>query len=220
MELKSLDNILQKVASTLNFLDFTFLISGFATFCIISFTIKVYFPLPLPDCNFLNVSVGILFIYISGILSYSAGKYIRKRLLRKKFNECFKDTIVSENNIKDIEGYNGQLINPFLYNNATLDQLYGKMWISLRHSEKGKATVDYLNRSVMMQSICEGLFFSSLTLTVCSLILMIHSYSFYLLIVFFFSLLAAFFFSKEAERSALIQIREVVGAYYKFVLDC
>ena len=219
MKLSSLDQILQKILSTLNFFDFTFVISGSATLLIIYFTITHYATIQWPESSAGTVILAIILTYICGIISFAGGKMLRLKFLRKNFESTFREIIRCENKIIEIEKYNIDPIDDSKYNKAELSQIYDKMWISLQHKPEGEYTVIYLNRSIMMQSICEGLFFSSILLGICSIIFMINSYCTYYLAILLSSIFSALIFSHEAERSAIIQIREVVCAYYKFILN-
>ena len=219
MELNSINNILEKVSATLNFFDFSFLVSGTATAGITYYFFhdKVDMTFPFTQMG-LKIIFGIIFIYICGILSYSAGKKIRKTIEFSSLEYDLKKFIQIENKIKQNEGYKGYLIDTKNLKNEDFELMYDKMWISLRNHEKGKETVEYLNRAGMMQSIAEGLFFSSI------LFFCLHLYNYVepcqcsTYIPLFISILTAYAFLVEANRSAKIQRRELVDAYYQFII--
>lgn len=212
----SVNQLIEKLASTLNFFDFTFIVSGFLTCTIIYYTLGLFIEISVPDNTALNIISGIIFVYICGILSFVGGKKIRTCFMVKRFIQVYSTSISAEN--RRVLDKNKRL-NVDNFSADDFNQLYTRMWVDLRHDENGIETVRYLNRSVMMQSICEGLLFSSLLMVISSLVFYIQNQNIYVFIVGALSVLSAYFFKCEAQRSAEIQIKELVSAYYKFVLN-
>ncbi|MDN0072744.1 hypothetical protein QVN97_12195 [Bacteroides caecigallinarum] len=216
MEYTSINQIIEKISSTLNFFDFTFIVSGFTSLSITYYTLSYYIDTGTLELNFKNIVFAIFFTYIFGILSFAGGKKIRLFNIKGRFNTVFKQAIICENKIS---GVGGKKIKINEYDSDTLEQLYTRMWIDLRSNKDGIETVIYLNRSVMMQSICEGLFFSSILLLISSILLCFKTDNGYFCIVTIASVACGYLFKKEAQRSAEIQIKELVSAYYKFILN-
>ena len=163
----SLKQLIEKISSALNFFDFTFFISGSASATIVFFTFyDSLFSAVTESSNIVKIVGGLIFIYISGLLSFSAGKAIRLWLLnlsetKNSFQQSLQSAIDSLNKMSDIDNtpkipYDSNAV-------ASLSSyIYDKMWIDVRHHHCGIDTVIYLNRFVMMQAICEGLLFSCL----------------------------------------------------------
>lgn len=73
----SVQGIIDKLSEGLNFFDFSYFISGFATYCSIVYFVQegFYKTIELPLWELIVFSL--VLIYISGLLSFSIGKRLR-----------------------------------------------------------------------------------------------------------------------------------------------
>ena len=84
--------IIDRISEAFSFFDFSFLISGSATFAILN---RLGMDVS-SDSSFLNVCVSIVGIYIAGLISFALGKKIRVRMVDKDgkhFEEIFNETV-------------------------------------------------------------------------------------------------------------------------------
>ena len=87
----SVQGIIDKLSEGLNFFDFSYFISGFATYCSIVYFVQegFYKTIELPLWELIVFSL--VLIYISGLLSFSIGKRLR--------TFCVFDTSVRDNEL-------------------------------------------------------------------------------------------------------------------------
>lgn len=104
MEYTSINQIIEKISSTLNFFDFTFIVSGFTSLSITYYTLSYYIDTGTLELNFKNIVFAIFFTYIFGILSFAGGKKIRLFNIKGRFNTVFKQAIICENKISGVGG--------------------------------------------------------------------------------------------------------------------
>lgn len=88
--------IIDKISEAFSFFDFSFLISGSATFAICCYTLNQLGINISSDNMFLNVCISIVGIYIAGLISFALGKKIRVCIADKDgtlFEKIFNETI-------------------------------------------------------------------------------------------------------------------------------
>lgn len=220
---ESISKIIDRVSDALNFFDFSFIVSGGLTFSIIYLTAD-YLNIPLSQLHAINTPVKIIAcigaIYICGLLSFAAGKNIRLYFLRKldqqrNFSNVF---IKALKFIQTNEEENSREVNRFINADENTQKLYySKIWIELRHCADAEATIRHLNRFWVMQAVFEGLYFSFILATICSIALMLSTSQIFITYIFITSF-CTWICYKEAQRYAETQINEIVIAYKKFIL--
>ena len=72
--------IVSKVSEGLNFFDFSFFVSGFMTFVVLCYSVNVLFYRIIYFSTFVDYLVAIVLIYISGVISFVSGKFLRNKI--------------------------------------------------------------------------------------------------------------------------------------------
>ena len=157
--------IVNKVSEGLNFFDFSFFVSGFMTFVVLCYSVNVLFYRIIYFSTFVDYLVAIVLIYISGVISFVSGKFLRNKIRKRQevdeaptkwyhirsFKYIYVETL-THLNMPQIDGVS--FADPSL--------AYSQMWIVIRQKDTyGKCYQD-LYRQWVMQAVCEGLFFSFL----------------------------------------------------------
>lgn len=75
--------IVNKVSEGLNFFDFSFFVSGFMTFVVLCYSINVLFYRIVYFSTFVDYLVAIVLIYISGVISFVSGKFLRNKIRKR-----------------------------------------------------------------------------------------------------------------------------------------
>lgn len=216
--------IVNKVSEGLNFFDFSFFVSGFMTFVVLCYSINVLFYRIIYFSTFVDYLVAIVFIYISGVISFVSGKFLRNKLRKKQevdeaptkwyhirsFKTIYDDTL-THLNMSQIEGVS--------LTDSSL--AYSQMWIVIRQKDTSGKCYQDLYRQWVMQAVCEGLFFSFLLSLVFSITLpiyeMVANDSFHdipiYIVSFVLSVIGIFACLREAQRYAENQIKEVIISY-------
>lgn len=200
--------IIDRISEAFSFFDFSFLISGSATFAICCYTLNRLGMDVSSDSSFLNVCVSIVGIYIAGLISFALGKKIRLWITNKAgthFEEIFNETVKFINDSK--AGNNKQ----------NLKLQYAQMWAHLRDNQEAKESMMFLNRLWVMQAVFEGLMFSSAIAIVSGGILWIvigwnMCDVWYMIIGGLIAAIACYW---EGKRYAETQIKEVIITYYQ-----
>lgn len=221
---ESVSKIIDRISDALNFFDFSFIVSGGMTFSILYLTAyetcstKLLPAFSTPA----KVILCIGLIYICGLLSFAAGKYIRLKILyscnkNRKFSKVFTEALEfakahTNERCEELERYSE---NPD--DDKRLKRYYTLMWMELRHCKDAEATIRHLNRFWVMQAVFEGLFFSFTLAVLCSIILTISINLDYLYccVITLFCIYICYI---EAQRYAETQINEIVITYTKFIL--
>ena len=200
--------IIDRISEAFSFFDFSFLISGSATFAICCYTLNRLGMDVSSDSSFLNVCVSIVGIYIAGLISFALGKKIRLWITNKAgthFEEIFNETVKFINDSK--AGNNKQ----------NLKLQYAQMWAYLRDNQEAKESMMFLNRLWVMQAVFEGLMISSATAIVSGGILgIVIGWNmcdvWYMIIGGLIAAIACYW---EGKRYAETQIKEVIITYYQ-----
>lgn len=206
--------IIDKISEAFSFFDFSFLISGAASFGVCCYGLNRIGMKVESDSMTLNVIVAIFAIYISGLISFAIGRRVRKKTVDHK-GEKFKELIIKytqyasgqqENNKKRVE---------------ELEMMYTQMWTFLRDNPESKDSLAFLNRMWVMQAVFEGLLASSLLAILWgTAILYICKdyenilYDAWCMIVM--GIISAIACHIEGTRYAEYQIKDVTATYYKF----
>lgn len=226
---KTIEDILEG----LNFFDFSFFISGFATFFTLMFFMEELFDKTYEYKSVYGILAAIILIYVCGVVSFSMGKIIRTLIRKylekarwnwlkvKSFDELFEEgqKWALENKKKTMPGATtndlpGQL--------SFLDQkgmAYSAMWIEIRRKDERGTYYKPLYRQWVMQAVCEGLMFSFLLIILLSVVAIYintkeHS-SYHLYIASsILAIIGIWGCCREAQRYAENQIKEVVISYY------
>ena len=208
--------IIDKISEAFSFFDFSFLISGAASFGICCYGLNRIGMKVESGSMALNVIVAIFAIYISGLMSFALGKQIRKAIANpggKKFKALFSEA-VSYASCKRWVG-----------NDVQTDEIeYSKMWAHLRDTPEAKDSLAFLNRMWVMQAVFEGLLLSSLLSIAWGIaILDIYGYKDYVLYdawcMIILGALATITSYIEGTRYAESQIKDVVVTYYQLKKD-
>lgn len=200
--------IIDRISEAFSFFDFSFLISGSATFAICCYTLNRLGMEVSSDSSFLNVCVSIVGIYIAGLISFALGKKIRVWIADKdgkRFEEIFNETVGF---IKGAE---------YDDNTRNLKLWYAQMWAYLRDNQEAKESTMFLNRLWVMQAVFEGLMISSAIAIVSGVILgIVIGWNmcdvWYMIIGGLIAAIACYW---EGKRYAETQIKEVVITYYQ-----
>lgn len=218
----TLTKIIDRISEALNFFDFSFIVSGLMTFGIIYCSISSYYTFDLSIYSKTIIIVAtIVMVYVSGLISFSIGKWLRLKVLyirnKEYFNDVFYNTLSFVNSVPYCEN---EEISIYLNRSefaAKYKSVYSKMWLDLRHCEEAKETFRHLNRFWMMQAVYEGLYTSSIIGFISSGFFIYINRSSYYYVTALLSIISIRFCSKEAKRYAETQILEIVLAYKKFI---
>lgn len=200
--------IIDRISEAFSFFDFSFLISGSATFAICCYTLNRLGMDVSSDSSFLNVCVSIVGIYIAGLISFALGKKIRVWMVDKDgkhFEEIFNETVRFTKGAEYDD------------NTQNLKLRYTQMWAHLRDNQEAKESMTFLNRLWVMQAVFEGLMFSSVIAIVSGVILgIVISWNmcdvWYMIIGGLIAAIACYW---EGKRYAETQIKEVIITYYQ-----
>ena len=169
--------IVNKVSEGLNFFDFSFFVSGFMTFVVLCYSINVLFYRIVYFSTFVDYLVAIVLIYISGVISFVSGKFLRNKIRKRleiddaptkwyhvrSFDHIYVDTLKQLNMSK---------IDSVSLTDTSL--AYSQMWIVIRQKDASGKCYQDLYRQWVMQAVCEGLLFSFLLSSVFSVTLPIY----------------------------------------------
>lgn len=213
----SVQGIIDKLSEGLNFFDFSYFISGFATYCSIVYFVQegFYKTIELPLWELIVFSL--VLIYISGLLSFSIGKRLRtfcvfdsegepRKYFKKRGVKSFKKLF--ESALREFQ------ITEIL---PTGRKAYSMMWLVIKQKDIHGKFYPYLFRQWVMQAVYEGLIFTSLLTFVFSVILCWFDDSNICLhtMLAFFCVISMKVCAREARKSVENQILEVVIAYKK-----
>ena len=198
--------IIDVLSGALCILDFSHIISGTATYLIITLSLHLHgIHLEMIN-NTWTIICSVLLAYISGVFSWALGKVIRKT--------CFKITDDFEKQFEAaVASFKDKLPSDLLLMNDA--DLYAFFWIEL--GKKSKERVDFINRFWVMQAMFEGLIASCLVAFIAVLDLK-FSFPEAFCTYYFLGLLlvlpfAAWLFAILAREQARFQIKEVVLGY-------
>lgn len=228
---KTIEDILEG----LNFFDFSFFISGFATFFTLMFFMENLFDKTYDYKSIYGILAAIILIYVCGVVSFSMGKIIRT-LIRKYILEKIKwDLLKVKSFDKSFEeGQKWALENKKkTMHNATNNNLpgqlslsdqngmaYSAMWIEIRRKDESGTYYKPLYRQWVMQAVCEGLMFSFLLIVLLSGVAIYinnnehSSYHLYITSAIL-AIIGIWGCCREAQRYAENQIKEVIISYYE-----
>lgn len=216
--------IVNKVSEGLNFFDFSFFVSGFMTFVVLCYSVNVLFYRIIYFSTFVDYLVAIVLIYISGVISFVSGKFLRNKIRKRQevdeaptkwyhirsFKYIYVETL-THLNMPQIDGVSF----------ADSSLAYSQMWIVIRQKDTSGKCYQDLYRQWVMQAVCEGLFFSFLLSLFFSITLPIyekavnnsfHDIPLYI-VSFVLSVIGIFACLREAQRYAENQIKEVIISY-------
>lgn len=226
---KTIEDILEG----LNFFDFSFFISGFATFFTLMFFMEELFAKTYEYKSVYGVLAAIILIYVCGVVSFSMGKIIRTLIRKylekarwnwlkvKSFDELFEEgqKWALENKKKTMPGATTNDLPGQLSFSDQKGMAYSAMWIEIRRKDEMGTYYKPLYRQWVMQAVCEGLMFSFLLIILLSVVAIYintkeHS-SYHLYIASsILAIIGIWGCCREAQRYAENQIKEVVISYY------
>lgn len=226
---KTIEDILEG----LNFFDFSFFISGFATFFTLMFFMEELFAKTYEYKSVYGVLAAIILIYVCGVVSFSMGKIIRTLIRKylekarwnwlkvKSFDELFEEgqKWALENKKKTMPGATTNDLPGQLSFSDQKGMAYSAMWIEIRRKDERGTYYKPLYRQWVMQAVCEGLMFSFLLIIQFSVVAIYintkeHS-SYHLYIASsILAIIGIWGCCREAQRYAENQIKEVVISYY------
>lgn len=226
---KTIEDILEG----LNFFDFSFFISGFATFFTLMFFMEELFAKTYEYKSVYGVLAAIILIYVCGVVSFSMGKIIRTLIRKylekarwnwlkvKSFDELFEEgqKWALENKKKTMPGATTNDLPGQLSFSDQKGMAYSAMWIEIRRKDERGTYYKPLYRQWVMQAVCEGLMFSFLLIILFSFVAIYintkgHS-SYHLYIASsILAIIGIWGCCREAQRYAENQIKEVVISYY------
>lgn len=226
---KTIEDILEG----LNFFDFSFFISGFATFFTLMFFMEELFDKTYEYKSVYGVLAAIILIYVCGVVSFSMGKIIRTLIRKylekarwnwlkvKSFDELFEEgqKWALENKKKTMPGATTNDLPGQLSFSDQKGMAYSAMWIEIRRKDERGTYYKPLYRQWVMQAVCEGLMFSFLLIILFSFVAIYintkgHS-SYHLYIASsILAIIGIWGCCREAQRYAENQIKEVVISYY------
>lgn len=205
------------VSGALGFFDFSFLISGAATYTVLCYTLGCMGQLHPFNSLVVNILISIVTVYICGLISFAGGRWLRTKIrwfskiircpISKDFSQLFDEAYVfpltDKANKLDRTAYKGKE-----------EIFYTYMWFRLREEKGAAATLDHINRYWVMQAVFEGLVFSFLFSTVClAYLLTVNGCTTVWWLAMLVSVVALPICFHEATRYAETQIFEVVLAY-------
>ena len=225
---KTIEDILEG----LNFFDFSFFISGFATFFTLMFFMEELFAKTYEYKSVYGVLAAIILIYVCGVVSFSMGKIIRTLIRKylekarwnwlkvKSFDELFEEgqKWALENKKKTMPGATTNDLPGQLSFSDQKGMAYAAMWIEIRRKDERGTYYKPLYRQWVMQAVCEGLMFSFLLIILLSVVAIYintkeHS-SYHLYIASsILAIIGIWGCCREAQRYAENQIKEVVISY-------
>lgn len=140
--MKTIDNILNRVANVFNIFDFSFFISGAVAF------IQIYLFMLFNDNNnlvvlekYFNWWNVLIVIYILGLVMFALGRFIRQDMFKQKYR---KYSLFEEYGICDKS------------KEKEIDMLFCQYWTNLRNGNDLKG-YDYYSRLWVMTAVYEGL---------------------------------------------------------------
>lgn len=226
---KTIEDILEG----LNFFDFSFFISGFATFFTLMFFMEELFAKTYEYKSVYGVLAAIILIYVCGVVSFSMGKIIRTLIRKylekarwnwlkvKSFDELFEEgqKWALENKKKTMPGATTNDLPGQLSFSDQKGMAYSAMWIEIRRKDERGTYYKPLYRQWVMQAVCEGLMFSFLLIILLSVVAIYintkeHSNYHLYIASSILAIIGIWGCCREAQRYAENQIKEVVISYY------
>lgn len=226
---KTIEDILEG----LNFFDFSFFISGFATFFTLMFFMEELFAKTYEYKSVYGVLAAIILIYVCGVVSFSMGKIIRPLIRKylekarwnwlkvKSFDELFEEgqKWALENKKKTMPGATTNDLPGQLSFSDQKGMAYSAMWIEIRRKDERGTYYKPLYRQWVMQAVCEGLMFSFLLIILLSVVAIYintkeHSSCHLYIASSILAIIGIWGCCREAQRYAENQIKEVVISYY------
>lgn len=215
--------IVSKVSEGLNFFDFSFFVSGFLTFMIVEYLVNVLNYCYLYFSSFVDYLIAIVFIYIAGVISFVAGRFLRAKLR----NQLEVDVV--PNKWYQVSSFKCIYQNTFSKLNVTTEGVfqsdpslaYTQMWIEIRKEDTDGKCYGDLYRQWVMQAVCEGLLFSFLLSMSSAVFLMVYEWLAFdstsilavYALAFVGSIIGMLVCLREAQRYAENQIKEVIISY-------
>ena len=94
----ALSKIIDRISETLNFFDFSFIVSGLVTFGIIYCSINNIYTFDISGYSKTAIIIAIIvLVYVSGLVSFSIGKCLRLKMLyiwnKEYFNDVFNKAL-------------------------------------------------------------------------------------------------------------------------------
>lgn len=213
----SVQGIIDKLSEGLNFFDFSYFISGFATYCSIVYFVQEMFFITLELPLWVQIIFSLVLIYISGLLSFSIGKWLRTLCVFKSNGEPRE--YFRKRGVMSFKALFKSALHEFQITETlpSENKAYSMMWLVIKQKDIDGKFYPYLFRQWVMQAVYEGLVFSSLLTFVFSVILCFWVSSNICLhaMILVFCVFAVIFSAIEARKSAENQILEVVIAYKK-----
>lgn len=205
--------IIDILSDAFSILDFSHIVSGVSTFLIITLALHLHDIHLVLMNDTLTVICSIFLAYVSGILSWIIGRWIRKKVQNytKDFKAVFNTT---KKAVCPTKAYH---FIPIIDE----DEAYTYMWIELNKEKRAKERVAFIHRFWVMQAMFEGLMTSCGIAIIATIELKI---SFcrnfpcgYFIFLLFFLLGMFCLCMNAAKENARNQIKEVIISYYSYI---
>lgn len=226
--ISSVTKIIDRIGEIFTVFDFSYVVSGVASFSIICYGLWKNDLLGSLGGTSLNVIAAIIFTYLCGLLSFTIGKAVRTKVIDYELKKCCwiiywpqkrQETRFMTDFKGTVEYVNKDAAVLMNYDNESdCKMYYTEMWTYLRECEDAVATMAFIDKYWVIQAVYEGLIASSLVGLVVGIILSFSNLYFINLIIIVCSAIACFFCCYEGTRYAEVQIKEVVIAYKYFKL--
>lgn len=208
--------IIDIVSEAFSVLDFSHIISGTATYLIITLYLHLH-QIHLEMVNLTwTIICHVILAYLCGILSWSIGRSLRK--VTQNVSQDFEFEMKSLINFND-ESEPDKITLPADLVRFSPTHLYTYMWIEL--SKVSKERTSFINRFWVIQAMCEGLITSCVfAMTFMGLWLLPNTWYLWLALAGSILILLGFICQLmiTARENARYQIREVVLGYYSYCI--
>lgn len=157
----ALKALLDKLSDFFDIFDLSFFVSGAAAIAALAFWgLRAGITLPASTSPWVNVLVVILACYITGLLCFALGRWVRMqimKLLGEKSSDEFLRTVVEAHVLQDEEPYKS-----YLADNAKGDpgRLYTRLWAEIRQSDRLAPSLSLVRRYWVMAATYDGLAFA------------------------------------------------------------
>jgi hypothetical protein len=218
---KQVEPILQKIADFFDIFDLSFIVSGTATGCGLSFfayklySVNIY--KYLSELSGFQIFFCIISVYILGLISWIIGKFIRTKFYPNLYIDVHNRFLI--NNADNNELFTHYIQNIDISDKVKLEEkmseLYGMLWVKVRESTKSKASFSLLRRYWVQTATFEGLLFSVTLWNIIILFLIIKMEIPIILssVIFVILCFIAKLLFNEAVRYKKYQLTELVQTY-------
>lgn len=217
---KGIKTIFDRIGHFFDIFDLSFFVSGIATgsaFLYLYFLNADEFDFDIPS-SFLKVLLVIIFFYITGLVSFALGRFIRLEIFRSNSYNKMDQRIrmaIKVHQLEDKEPYKNYLSLPESHRGSW--RLYVRLWAKLRDEPGLINSFSQVNRYWVMAATYDGIVVSLLTWALTMGYLTFLNKQWVQLDVYFGSFLvlllvgAAFACKWEAQRNLLNQVDEIIA---------